>query len=85
MNIAPFLNFTGPGEITDMKGVRDDGGQYNTLQNSPPPLDEFIQTIALDIPNGCGGFVAGGKLAIKNFHIRMNKVNATQWQLELVP
>lgn len=76
------LTFTAPGELTDWKAIFNAGG-YNTLLNSPPALDEFVQSIAVDVPLGCGGKLE--KLVIGNFHFKMNKVNSTQWQLELVP
>ena len=84
MNTGPYISITDYGVITDRKGVRVEG-DYSFYDNSPPPLDEFIQTIALDIPMGCGGLLEGGKVPIANFHFRYDKVDDTHWKLEQLP
>ena len=79
--MAAGLSFTGPGQITDLKAVYNspDGTEFALyIIGSNPPLDEYIQTIAVDLPNGCG---TTERLSIGTFHLMMYKINATQWQM----
>lgn len=78
---APFLS-SGPGEITDGKGVIVND---QAAWNADPPgtvADEFDQSFRITLTDGCGNNTDYN--LSPTFHFQMKKVDNGSWELERV-
>jgi len=81
---APYLSCTGPGEVTDWKGVYiapDQIAAWNA-QAVDWVIDEFDQSYRIRLETGCGG-TADYDLQ-PTYHFKMMKVDNGHWKLHRV-
>lgn len=78
---APFLTVSGPGEITDGKGIIVNNQAAWDADLVGAVEDEFDQSIRITLPTGCG---ANQDYDLSpTFHFQMLKVDNGNWQFIL--